>query len=193
LKSGSVAGIILAGGQSSRFGRDKALFDFQGRPLIACVIDAFSGTARRIIVSVSPGTSTAFMEALGDSVVLVEDDSPFEGPLVGLSKAVELVTEDIVLLAPCDMPFLDAALYRLLLVRMDEHEAAMPFLNGYLEPIVGAYRTASLRKAAKNAVSRGERKLSSILDGLDVIGVSELELKGAGIDRMSFMNIDAHP
>ncbi|MEM4262575.1 MAG: molybdenum cofactor guanylyltransferase [Thermoplasmata archaeon] len=192
MKSRSVAGIILAGGKSSRFGRDKALFDFQGRPLVAYVIDAFAGAARRIIISVSPGNSAAFAEALGDSVVLVEDDAPFEGPLVGLSKAMELVTEDIVLLAPCDMPFLDAALYRLLLMRIDEHEAAMPFLNGYLEPIVGAYRASSLRKAVKSAISRGERRLSKLLEGLDVISVSELELKGAGIDRMSFMNIDAN-
>ena len=60
----SIAAIILAGGQSSRFGTDKALFDFQGRPLITYVMDAFSGTASRIIVSVSPGNRSLFMDVL---------------------------------------------------------------------------------------------------------------------------------
>jgi len=193
LKDRSVAGIILAGGRSSRFGRDKALFDFQGRPLIAYVMDAFSGTARRIIVSVSPGRAASFRELFGDSIELVEDDSPFEGPLFGIAKAVEMVSEEFVLLAPCDMPFLDRALYRLLLMRIEEHEAAMPILRNYHEPIIGAYRTDSLRRAAVTAISKGHRKLSSILAELDVIGVSELELKGAGIDHIAFMNIDAQP
>lgn len=193
MKNGSVAGIILAGGRSSRFGRDKALFDFQGRPLIAYVMDAFSGLTRRIIVSVSPGNSQSFRSVIGDSVELVEDDQPFEGPLAGLSKAVELVTEDFVLLAPCDMPFLNTALYRLLLIRIDRHDAAMPLLSNYLEPIMGAYRTPALRTATKDAVSRGERRLSGMIRGLDVVGVTEPELKGAGIDRISFMNINARP
>ena len=74
MKSRSVAGIILAGGQSSRFGRDKALFDFQGRPLIAYVMDAFSGLAGRIIISISPGNSPALRAVIGDSGELVEDD-----------------------------------------------------------------------------------------------------------------------
>lgn len=193
MKSTSIAGIILAGGQSSRFGVDKALFDFQGRPLIAYVIDVLSGLATRIIISISPGNSSAFRAIIGDSVELVEDDLPFEGPLVGLSQAIEYVSEDIVLLAPCDMPFLDRAMYILLMARLGEHDAAMPVLSSYPEPIMGVYRMAALRPAVRASISRNERKLSGMLRELDVVTVSELELKGAGIDRMSFLNINARP
>lgn len=191
MKSTSIAGIILAGGQSSRFGVDKALFDFQGQPLIAYVIDVLSGLVDRIIISISPGNSSAFRAVIGDSIELIEDNLPFEGPLVGLSKAIEFVSEDIVLLAPCDMPFLDRAMYVLLIARLGEHDAAMPVLGGYPEPIVGAYRAVSLRSAIRASISRNERKLSGMLRELDVVTVSELELKGAGIDRISFLNINA--
>jgi molybdopterin-guanine dinucleotide biosynthesis protein A len=190
LVNGSIAAIILAGGQSSRFGTNKGLYDFQGQPLILRMIGIISGIARRIVVSVAPGQSQSFRDVLDDTVEIVEDAEPFLGPLIGLKNALKAISEEYVLLAPCDMPFLKGELYKFLLGRIGDLDAAILVLNGYFEPIIGLYRSDALRKAVDAVSQKGGKKLTDILGDLTVTAVNEGELRAVGIDRTSFLNLN---
>ena len=72
--------IVLAGGRSSRFGRDKLAEPVDGRPLVHHAIDAVRPIATEIIVVAAPGANPA----LPMDVTLVHDAVAFEGPLAGL-------------------------------------------------------------------------------------------------------------
>lgn len=90
-------GAILAGGASSRFGSDKALADYQGRPLIAHVAQALRGQCDALVVC---------GRTWGDLPELADHPAPVLGPMGGLCAALVHAAANgfaEVLAAPCDL------------------------------------------------------------------------------------------
>lgn len=182
--------LILAGGKGARFGGDKGLYEFEGTPMVKRVLDALDSIVDGVVVAVAPGKSAEYRKLLGTSADIVEDSKPHRGPLLGLKDALARVSGDILILSACDMPFIRADLYNLLIGKLGSREAAVPLMGGYNEPIIGVYRLPPLRKAIEAAMADGEAKLSSILSHLDFISVSEEELRGAGLGPEALTNLN---
>lgn len=99
-----ILGAILAGGQSTRFGADKALADYRGRPLIAHV-------AERLLEQV--GTVLIAGRAWGAFPSVADHPAPGLGPLGGLCAALRYARDHgyrDVLVTSCDTPILPADL-----------------------------------------------------------------------------------
>lgn len=98
-------GVVLAGGRSSRMGRDKALLEWQGRPLIEHMQQLLrQAGATRVVVS---GHYPQY-DAIADRM-------PGRGPLGGLHSVAEALTDGELLVLPVDMPQLhEHLLHRLL-------------------------------------------------------------------------------
>jgi molybdopterin-guanine dinucleotide biosynthesis protein A len=185
--------VVLSGGKSSRFGANKGLFEFEGVPLVKRVIDSLGPLSDTIVVSVAPGQSGEYRKILRKPIRIIEDSEAYQGPLFGLKDTIRFVIDDLVLLSACDMPFIRADLYSLMLDRLDDHDAVMPILGGYNEPLTAVYRLPSLKRAIKEAVGEANTKLSSILKYLSVLGLPEDELKKMGIDLDSLTNLNKPP
>ncbi|MCS7050494.1 MAG: molybdenum cofactor guanylyltransferase, partial [Thermomicrobium sp.] len=101
---------ILAGGQSRRMGRDKALLDFHGEPLLG-----------RVLRRVRPLTDDLFIVAsdrpayLQFGVPVVPDRIPDAGPLGGIYSALLSARHEYCLVLSCDLPFVDPLLLQGLL------------------------------------------------------------------------------
>lgn len=98
-----VAGVVLAGGRSSRMGQNKALLDYKGQPLIdfMCGLLHKTGLSDIYISGDLPGYDT------------IKDPRPYEGP----AAAIRYVMDDLsgykgALFVPVDMPFLNPDLLR---------------------------------------------------------------------------------
>ena len=118
-----VAAIVLAGGRSSRFGRDKLVEPIDGRQLLDHAIDAVGAVATEIVVvGPSDGVSVARPE-----VTVVRDELPFEGPLAGLAVGLHSLDPAVerVLVVGGDMPTLVPAVLDLLVAALDRHEASV--------------------------------------------------------------------
>lgn len=190
MQTEAIALVILAGGESSRFGCSKALYQFEGRPMISGVIDALQDIPSRIIVEVAPGESESFSALLGNRVIISEDSEKFRGPIFGLSKAMQAVAEDITIVVPCDVPFISTALFELLFECIGEHQASIPILNGYPEPMISIYRSEPLKVAISEAIKSSETRFSSILDYLDYVAVPEEYMLSKSIDKKTFTNLN---
>ncbi len=79
-----ILGVVLAGGQSSRFGSDKALAELGGHTLIARSVDLLSGWCEHVVVA---GRETAPAPTLPDW------PRPGAGPLGGLAAALRLARD----------------------------------------------------------------------------------------------------
>ena len=88
-----VSMVILAGGRSSRFGRDKLAEPIGGRPLLGRVIDAVRPLGTEILVVAAPGATPA----VPDDVRVVRDPVAYEGPLVGARTGLTASSEAVVL------------------------------------------------------------------------------------------------
>lgn len=127
-------GFVLAGGRSSRMGRDKALVEFQGRPLleIALGILRAAGLPARIA-----GRRTSLSElnpAIPDQIPDLISES---GPLGGIHAALSASSARWNLFLPVDMPLIPLSLLRCLLDRAELTAAPVTAvrLNGRLEPL----------------------------------------------------------
>lgn len=104
-----IVGLVLAGGRSSRFGREKALAELDGRPFIAYVVSALTAGCERVAINARRGSLAArFAEAhaLPCRADAPEDpDGPMAGVKAGLVWAIE-EGADMLATAPCDTPFL---------------------------------------------------------------------------------------
>jgi molybdopterin-guanine dinucleotide biosynthesis protein A len=110
MKARDVTGLILAGGESRRFGSDKALHLVDGRPMIEHVYNVVTGVVGDVFVSVSdPSVDT------GLPAEHLSDVYPDAGPLAGMHAGLLRCRSPWLLAAACDMPFLTADVLGLLL------------------------------------------------------------------------------
>jgi len=113
----SMRALILAGGRSSRMGRDKALVEVGGEACIARVAMALAEAGREPIrIAVAEPEDVERYGMVIDSTIQVEwvlDAEPHSGPIEALIEAFEdpLVDEETVQLAPVDVPWVNSALF----------------------------------------------------------------------------------
>jgi molybdopterin-guanine dinucleotide biosynthesis protein A len=108
-----IVAAILAGGQSRRFGADKAMADLAGAPMIAHVAAALGGDAAALaVVGHAAAARRLAATALRDPPGAVR--GPLAGVLAGLDWAASLGA-DWLATAPCDAPLLPRDLWRRLI------------------------------------------------------------------------------
>jgi molybdopterin-guanine dinucleotide biosynthesis protein A len=115
------SGIILAGGESRRMGRDKAWIPFGGQALIERVIDRVGEVCQEIIVV----TNNHLLYA-GLGANLVRDSFPGKGSLGGIYSGLSAARCDRGIVVACDMPFLNAELLKYLLTLSDDYDVVIP-------------------------------------------------------------------
>ena len=141
--------VILAGGKSSRMGRDKAFLEFEGTPLLARQVKlAREAGAREIFVSGRANTDYA---AFSCPVLL--DDFPDAGPLAGMERALGACAMPMLLVLAVDMPHMTASLLRELAARCRRDVGVIPRANGRIEPLAAFYPKASSQLSASLLVS----------------------------------------
>ena len=161
--SRTVFGYVLAGGTSSRFGRDKALAEVGGRTMLGHMCTLLEAVVERVAV-VGPPQRYAH---LGFRVVA--DRWPGSGPLGGIATAlVDAAMEDAgcawCLIVGCDLPFLrrDWLDYLVARAARSEADAVMPVWPRGAEPLCAVYRTSDASLLAQ-ALDRGVRKITDAL------------------------------
>src|ERR1044072_7550732 len=102
---GKVAGYVMAGGASLRFGSDKALAEFAGKTLLFRMCELVKGVAGPVHI-VAPCGRYAVTD-----ILVVEDRWPDEGPLGGIITGIHATAgrpghEDWNLIVSCDIAFL---------------------------------------------------------------------------------------
>jgi molybdenum cofactor guanylyltransferase len=157
----SVAGFVLAGGQSSRMGRDKALVELAGEPMLVRMVRLLEQAAAPVTV-IGPPERYAHL-----TLRVVPDDRPGLGPLGGIATALRIAVADWNLIVGCDLPYLTAEWLRFLAARTRGSPAwaVVPETSRGLEPLVAVYHRRA-RGAFVEALERGRRKLTEVLSGL---------------------------
>jgi molybdenum cofactor guanylyltransferase len=162
---------ILAGGQSRRLGRDKALISIHpdGRPLIAHQIELLRVLSDDLFIVGQERPGYRDLRA-----PLVLDDYPGEGPLGGIATALRRARHERVLVVACDLPFLSPSLLRWMLEQDRSRAAVVPSIPGQSRQGVGLVRQSthaiyaqSMLSAVENALSRGIRQAAQVLANID--------------------------
>lgn len=168
-----VAAFILAGGASSRMGRDKGLLDFDGAPLILHTDGLLKTIAAKVTVVGSPHRySTLGLHAIADECAAHPEAGPSEpsrGPLAGISAALAATQMPWNLIVACDLPYLSAEWLDWLLSRAlrSPGQAVIPRTERGIEPLAAVYRRECIAPISA-ALARGVRKVSDAIEDLRV-------------------------
>jgi molybdenum cofactor guanylyltransferase len=182
------AAIILAGGKSTRLGRDKASEMLLDRPLLQHVLDRLVGLVDECVVVHARGQALPPLEPDID-VVLAEDVYPEVGPLGGIYTGLGAMSAPHGLVVACDMPLLQAALLRHLLQLSDGCEAVVPLNGGRPEPLCAVYR-AGCRPVVQAQIDAGRLRASDLPGLLRTRYVQENEWRAFDQDGLSFQNVN---
>ncbi|HEY0977002.1 MAG TPA: molybdenum cofactor guanylyltransferase [Flavobacteriales bacterium] len=151
-------GVVLAGGRSSRMGRDKALLPWNGGTLLEHAVERLRPHAREILVIGDP--------ALYDvpHALTIPDDTPHQGPLGGLVTALRHARYVRLLVTGCDMPAVNDRLLNGLKRELDLSgmDVVAPEHDGLLEPLMAAYHKRCIDPFRK-CLEEQDLKMANVL------------------------------
>jgi molybdopterin-guanine dinucleotide biosynthesis protein A len=187
----SIAGFILAGGQSSRMGVDKGLLQIAGEPIIvraARLVESVVGEAAVVV-----GTPEKYR---GLGLRAIADEWPGRGPLGGIATALRASEADWNLMVACDLPYLTREWLEYLLQRArDSAEEAVVPMNltpenkRGAEPLCALYHKGC-EPTLRRALEWGVRKVTDGLAELRVEVIEPKEWKGFDSDGLLFKNVN---
>jgi len=185
--------VILAGGFSRRFGKNKGLIDLAGKPLILHVVDRISSLVDETVAVIGSRVQKEELETLLDNKAnVVVDKHEAQGPLVGALTGFESAKGECSLLLPCDTPFISKKITQFLLDVCIDRGAAIPrWPSGYIEPLQAVYHTKLALTAAKKALEQGELDLRAMIKRLmGVRYVSTVVLREMDPKLLTFFNVN---
>jgi molybdenum cofactor guanylyltransferase len=155
-----IGAYVLAGGGSTRFGRDKALVEFAGKPMLARMVALLSDIAESVKIVAAPGQYAEF------EAEILADRWPGEGPLGGIVTALLHAQEKEPacvwnVIVSCDMPFLTADWMNFLAERAAKSNAQVVLAHSEHgpEPLCACWRTDAVA-TLRPAFERGVRKVT---------------------------------
>lgn len=183
-----MAGLILAGGQSRRYGRDKAFEKLMGKPLVEYVIEVLAPVAGNLFIVADSGDRFA---AYSDRLTVVTDEVPGLGPLGGLYAGLKASPDDYSVAAPCDSPFIDIALMEYMLQTAADTgaDALIPRYEGRNHTVNAVYSKTCV-PAIESSLDDGLFRISSIFDKIKVKYVDDDTINGFVGGCLSFFNVN---
>jgi molybdopterin-guanine dinucleotide biosynthesis protein A len=183
-----VSAIVLAGGRSSRFGRDKLVEPVAGRPLLEHAIDGIRPLADEILVVVSPDATASIADR---GIRHVHDATAFEGPLVGLVTGMAAAAGLRCLVVGGDMPTLSEPVLAALLAELDDPTIGVVLLErgDDVPPLPMAIRRSTL-PTLQQATDRGERRLRAVRELLATKVVREPAWRILDPEGKTFADVD---
>lgn len=127
--------VILAGGKSSRMGTNKALLKINNEIVIEKILAELNQLSDKVYVVANDKSIYDFL-----NVPIISDRFPGKGPLAGIEAALYHTKEDVVVISPCDTPFIHKGVYRYLLDELGTYDAVIPYFKQQPQPLSGIYK-----------------------------------------------------
>lgn len=192
-----MAGVVLAGGRSTRMGTPKASLEWHGSTLLHRVAGIVGrGAEGPVVVVRATGQE---LPPLPAGVRVVEDAAEGRGPLQGLAAGLAAVADEAELayVSSTDVPLLHPAFVRAVLAAgvRDGADVALPFVHGYRHPLAAAYRT-SLVPDVERLIAEDRMRPAFLFESCRVTELDEEallrdpELAAADPELLSVLNVN---
>jgi molybdopterin-guanine dinucleotide biosynthesis protein A len=180
-----VTGVIQAGGKSTRMGGEpKALIELGGRCIVERVLDVLREVTTQVLVVTNTPEIYAFL-----GVPMVPDVFPEGGSLGGIYSGLQAAPGDAAFTVACDMPFLSAAVARLVIARADEADVVAPLIGEQWETLHAAYGKACLGPMERR-LREGRLKITGFFPDVRVLAVPEADVARLADPGVVFMNVN---
>jgi molybdopterin-guanine dinucleotide biosynthesis protein A len=179
-----VAGFILLGGKSSRYGSNKAFVEIDGVRLVDRVAGVMQTIFQRVVLLTNTPEEYAYLK-----MPMVKDLVKGFGPMGGIYTGLMTMSDEAGFFVACDMPFLSESLIRHIVDLRDDFDAVVPRMDWMLEPLHALYSKKCV-PVIQGAIGQQEHQILKCFAELRVRYVDEEELRLWDPDLRSFFNIN---
>ncbi|MFD2704540.1 molybdenum cofactor guanylyltransferase [Salibacterium lacus] len=161
-----IAGVVLCGGKSSRYGTQKIFETFQGEYLYERSLNPFLSAGLPAYLLTNKILSPLFPTEPA-ARILVEKEQ-YQGPLYGLYSSIEMLPAfESIFMLPADVPWVHTGFVRHMLWhasrRMPDYHALIPVSGGRIHPVHGIYHR-HVYAQAERVLQEGERSMQPLLE-----------------------------
>lgn len=179
-----ISAVVLAGGESSRLGRDKSFLEVKGRLLIERVIDRLRQLSEEIIIVADEVDRYEQFQA-----VVVSDVYPGKGSLGGIYSGVKKASNSHSLVVACDMPFLNPSLLRYMQMLAPSYDVVIPRVAHLTEALHAIYSKNCL-PFMEEQLLKGDLRIIHFFPQVRVRYVERQEIDIFDDQHLSFFNIN---
>ena len=179
-----VSGVVLAGGRSTRYGKNKALVKLHGIPLIERVLDVMRPIFRRVIIITNTPDEYSYLE-----LPMYQDIIKGLGPLGGINTGLRVIPGSGFFVA-CDMPFLNQGLIRHIVEIKADFDVVVPRISGNMEALHALYGKGCQSKI-EGLINSGIYQVFRFFNEVSVRYVDEDEVRIFDPDLRSFLNVNS--
>jgi molybdopterin-guanine dinucleotide biosynthesis protein A len=183
--SKDITGIILAGGKSLRYGRNKALVEVDGTRLIERVISVMQPLFENLMIITNTPREYDYLQ-----LPMHEDLIKGLGPVGGVYTGLEAIPSESGFFVACDMPFLQGNLIRHMVEIKADFDAVVPKVDWKIEPLHAIY-TRNCLPAIKKLIDRQGYQIIKFFDNVKVRYVKEEEIRSFDPMLKSFLNVNS--
>jgi len=184
LRIQTTTGIILAGGKSTRYGRNKAFAEIHGTPLIERVITIMGSVFDHLLLVTNTPDEYAHL-----GLPMVQDLIKGLGPLGGIYTGLASTSDDAGFCVACDMPFLNAQLVRAMVNLWEDCDVVAPRVDWMIEPLHALYSKSCL-KHMKEHIDSGGHQIVDFFSRVRVRYLEEKFLRTFDPDLKCFLNVN---
>lgn len=170
--------VILAGGKSSRMGKDKSLLIFQGKPLLSYICEQTIPLSQQVYI-VTPWPEK-YISIVPPDCRFISEENAFQGPLSAFAQTFDYLKSDWVLLLACDLPYINREILEIWIQQLsaivDLHQQkGVASLSAFLAPnekgwecLAGFYRSTCIH-SLKTYLTTGKKSFQEWLSKEKVI------------------------
>ncbi len=181
--------IILAGGKSSRFGSNKAMYKLDQKPMLENIIEKLEPFFNKIYII---GNEKQELKGIKGKIEYLTDKIPDKGPLGGLYTGLSKTDSQFNYLQACDMPFICEDYLNFMQCYVDKdskYEAYIPEKGGYLEPFVGIYNK-NIKEEILKLIKKDQLNFDYLFNKINIKKIPEEEIEKVADTKRIFFNIN---
>lgn len=179
-------GVILAGGNSTRFGEDKSLYDLEGTEMYQHVATRLikSGICDKIVISTNARLKDEFSEF---ETIVDEDKYTDYGPLIGIYSVAKKYVGKPLLVVSTDTPYIPSKWFRALGDMYRKLGKTIVTEGEQLHPLVGIYADPNLVEKLETQLESRKLSIRAFLKNIDYITI---DVESLGYTESDFRNIN---
>ncbi|WP_307337406.1 molybdenum cofactor guanylyltransferase [Metabacillus malikii] len=184
----TIIGVLLAGGQSRRFGTHKAFAQLNGMFFWESSMNAMKRLTDQQVIISHPELVKVFQQYESYFVCTDDDNVVGKGPLAGMYTTMNHIMGEWYIFLSCDIPFIsELVIKQLLRARNNKYLAIIPQVDGKIHPLIGVYHRSSFEYITSQ-LQNNELKLSALLQKMPV---KYMSIEDMGVERKVFCNINS--
>jgi molybdopterin-guanine dinucleotide biosynthesis protein A len=156
-----IAGAVLAGGQSRRFGSPKAFAKFNGKYFFEIAVETLRAVVEDIYIVSHPSLVDCFRQKTVEKVIMDDERYRGQGPLAGIYTVMKESEAEWIFVLPCDMPYMRPEVaIKLAKYANEEFDAIICAHFGRIQPLVGMYHRRTCKQIEKLLQAKDNRMKS---------------------------------